>query len=586
MGVTINTAENCVCCGCSTLSKSPAVLMPFVADRAFGWKPTEIADEWGLRTLKNGMAYSVCNSMQCPQCDLVFLDIRPNESQAKALYQGYRGDDYVELRESYEPGYRERNDVMSSVINYVREIERFLYPHVKHPARILDYGGDTGRNAPFQGHNQSLHICDIGNNPPVDGAVSVDIVTARGMSYDLIVCSNVLEHVPYPLDVLADVRSMMDDETVLYIEVPCEKLVRDNGPSPKLHELKKHWHEHINFFSQNSIAAMLKATGLELVDYQVYESNNDASISHHFMVACRKIPVTDSQQPRKSKAVGWFSSESRYSQARVSIESYHEHHGHDDTKYYLLLHGAERELSQLSVPDYVTVIYAEQLNPLYHAKAHVMGGYIRCLTVDYMLDQGHDKIMVFDGDTEFFGSIDDLWDKLDEYDAIATPHRMYAPPRDGKLMCLEQFALCGNYNVGFVAFANTQNARQFVDWWTKESYDYPECNMSGGRFAEQGWFRFVGDYMDKVWICRDHGINFAFWRYDGDNFKRSEDGRWMTDGVPLRLFHYGALDFDDLGRVAVHHNRCRACPDLLRFFEEYRERVYAVNELISQAVRT
>jgi len=280
----------------------------------------------------------------------------------------------------------------------------------------------------------------------------------------------------------------------------------------------------------------------------------------------------------KPKAVGWFSSAERWFQTRVSIESYREcHEGGDDTEYYLLFCGSIRDFARISVPHFVKVVYPNQMDAYYLERMiHVgtMGGFPRCLIVEYMLRQGHSAVMAFDGDTEFLGTIDDLWDKLVTHDAIATPHRIKPPPRDGKAMCLEQFAMCGNYNVGLVGFSNTPNARQFVEWWMRESIDNPECNMGAGRFAEQGWFRFVGDYMDRVWICRDQGINFAFWRYDGEGQFRKINERWFVDGTPLRMFHYGALDWNDLGRVAVHHTRCRACPHLLKFFERYRDRVF------------
>ena len=37
-------ATQCVCCGSEKLRNSPAVLIPFVSHRTFGWKPIEIDD--------------------------------------------------------------------------------------------------------------------------------------------------------------------------------------------------------------------------------------------------------------------------------------------------------------------------------------------------------------------------------------------------------------------------------------------------------------------------------------------------------------------------------------------------------------
>jgi len=280
-------ASSCVCCGSRALKKSPAVLMPFVAHRAFGWEPVEITDDWGLKTIKNGMAYSICNSVQCGNCGHLFLDIRFNESEMKSLYDAYREKEYTELREKYEPGYQERNDRLNSGINYIPDIEQFLSPHLKFPISILDWGGDTGRNTPFKTSNKLLHIYDISNKPVViNGAVKISKVTAS-TRYDLIICSNVCEHIPYPIDIISDIKKSMGIDTVLYIEVPLEDIVRTNDAKTALHQQKKHWHEHINFFTDKSIKALLAQCGLSIIDLKVLEATAGGNSSYLYQVACK-----------------------------------------------------------------------------------------------------------------------------------------------------------------------------------------------------------------------------------------------------------------------------------------------------------
>ena len=287
------------------------------------------------------------------------------------------------------------------------------------------------------------------------------------------------------------------------------------------------------------------------------------------------------------RAAAWFTSPERWFQTRRSIDSYREQHQSDTASVCLLWCSANRDTAAHGVPDDVHVIYPDDLHGHYRENANrvgMIGGHMRPALVEYLFRMGFGHVMAFDGDTEFFAPIDDLWQTLNDFDAIATPHRLYAPPRDGKLMCLEQFALCGNYNVGLTGFASTSNARGFVDWWMHESIDTPECNMGAGRFAEQGWFRFVADYMDKVHICRDQGVNYAFWRYDAPNdvVFTEEEEYFVYDGqnrgyVPLRMFHYGALDFNNLHRVAVHHTRCEAGPGLMHLLNGYKSRVEMVH---------
>lgn len=129
---------------------------------------------------------------------------------------------------------------------------------------ILDWGGDPGENTPFRGKCKSVDILDISDKAIVPGCKKVSRESARTKKYDLIVCSNVLEHVPYPSELLLEIRRAMHQESVLYCEVPFEELMRINQVDPYLY--KKHWHEHINFFSEDSLHALAEKTGLLIIE--------------------------------------------------------------------------------------------------------------------------------------------------------------------------------------------------------------------------------------------------------------------------------------------------------------------------------
>ncbi|NQW44872.1 MAG: hypothetical protein HQ462_05640, partial [Deltaproteobacteria bacterium] len=191
-------ATQCVCCRSANLKSSPAILMPFVAHRVFDWAPVIIDESWGLTTIKSGNAYSICKSLYCSDCEFLFLDIRFCDSELSRLYDDYRGEQYNTLRESYEPEYTLRNDNLNAGIEYIKDIESFLEPHLKFPLTILDWGGDTGKNTPFKNRNEMFDIYDISNKEVIKGAKIISKKEAFSKKYKLIVCSNVLEHIPYP----------------------------------------------------------------------------------------------------------------------------------------------------------------------------------------------------------------------------------------------------------------------------------------------------------------------------------------------------------------------------------------------------
>jgi hypothetical protein len=278
-------ANQCVCCGSFNLKSSPAILMPFISHRVFGWAPVVIDDSWGLRTIRNGHAYSICKTMLCTDCGFLFLDIRFTDSELANLYRDYRGTEYNDLRESYEPGFMKRNVALKTGVDYLDKIEE---PLLKLPVRVLDWGGDTGKNTPFKRKSTTLDVYDISNAPLVSGVRRVTKQQALETDYDVVVCSNVLEHVPYPADLLSDLKKVTRQDTILYVEVPFEEVMR-NGVS-ELPEKKRHWHEHINFFSEMSLQHLLKNVGMEVLKVQTLSATIAGVDAVLWQVACRLIP--------------------------------------------------------------------------------------------------------------------------------------------------------------------------------------------------------------------------------------------------------------------------------------------------------
>jgi hypothetical protein len=283
----MHIARQCICCASEALEKSPAVLMPFVAHRVFGWTPVEITPDWGLRTAPTGHAYPLCNSVECQACGTLFLDIRFDGTEMDALYGGYRGPEYATERERFEPGYLAHNAEILVRSGGTKEQEAFLAPHVPVRPRVLDWGGDSGAHTPFRGTAGVLHVFDVSGHAVVEGASAVGRSEIAAGAYDLVVLSHVLEHIPEPADLLADVRPVLGAGTVLYVEVPHEPLVADAKGARGLAARKKHWHEHVNFFTEAGLRALLHRAGLEIVDFEVRSRWSHASFSEVLAFACR-----------------------------------------------------------------------------------------------------------------------------------------------------------------------------------------------------------------------------------------------------------------------------------------------------------
>jgi len=263
----VKIAKSCPVCLSKKISKKAAILMPFVANKVFDWEPVQINKEDNFKTLNNGTSYSVCNSIFCDNCSLLFLDIRFDNFEMKQLYKDYRNDHYIKLRENYEPGYTERNNILSVQIHYMNLIEDFIRENTGDNFKtLLDWGGESGINTPFLNKlSVNKFLYDISRNKTIHNRI-VSLDNIKNKKFDLITCLHVFEHLPYPLQALKKLSLNLNDNGYIYIEVPKESIMNENKIDKNILNNKKHWHEHINFFSIKSLSTLVKNAGLSLIN--------------------------------------------------------------------------------------------------------------------------------------------------------------------------------------------------------------------------------------------------------------------------------------------------------------------------------
>ena len=280
----LKIASSCVCCMSKSIEKTPAILMPFIAERVFDWKPVQIDKGWGLKDIKNGNAYSLCNSLSCNRCGHLFLDLRFSDSEMTKLYHNYRGPSYVAQREKYEMGYTKKNQELLRPIGYLKEIENFISKYVKKKNSIIDWGGGDGTNTPFKKSAKTLHIFDISRTN--FDSTFISFKELKKNKYDLILCRNVLEHIPWPIPFLKKISGIMNNNHFLYLDLPLEELIINSRKDRSILKNKRHWHEHINFFSKESLEETVKRSDLKIIAYKEYEYLPSKYI---FQLICKKI---------------------------------------------------------------------------------------------------------------------------------------------------------------------------------------------------------------------------------------------------------------------------------------------------------
>lgn len=274
----MRTASQCLICSHKHLRKRSGAIAPFIARR--------IWERASFRT----------NICQCPRCQFSFSESRFEPDEETRLYRDYRGPEYQALRESCEPWYtKEFNARLSTGTMEKRRaplaeiFKQHISPDIK---TILDFGGDRGDLFDGLIPGSITYVYDISGVQAAPGVRSLrTIQDCAALQFDLIGCSNVLEHVAAPRDLMADIRAISNPNTLVFVEVPRETpfgllnyakrsaqeailMVRRPRLAFSMLPLRflRQVHEHVNFFSLQALSELMEYSGFTVLARGLYQS--------------------------------------------------------------------------------------------------------------------------------------------------------------------------------------------------------------------------------------------------------------------------------------------------------------------------
>jgi hypothetical protein len=219
----------------------------------------------------------------CAACGFLFYNPRLEDAELQRLYTDYRLDAYQRMRHASEPWYTPQfNADLASPESYRKRraiLGPLLRQHlgVRSIRRVLDHGGDRGDLVAGLIEGAEAFVYDISGIPAAAGVTAVsDPLACRP---DLIINSNVLEHVGFPRAV---VQSILDaaGEGLVFLEVPCEQPTGASRIARRLAQMGvmtlAHpalaasilrpatlymMHEHVNYFTEQSLNTLFRACG-------------------------------------------------------------------------------------------------------------------------------------------------------------------------------------------------------------------------------------------------------------------------------------------------------------------------------------
>ncbi len=288
-------AEECISCGNRRLEEFlhyPAVISPFIA----------------AYVLKTQAALTYL--LECNHCSCRFFAMRFNEIEIGDLYRNYRGEQYFQIRHQYEFWYSKK--INDSIGHDVTEIQRrqhrvknYLKDKIDVAAinTVLDFGGDKGQFIPAD-LGKERYVFEISGVESVAGVTVIASEPAlMQQQFDFIMLCHVLEHYSNPSDCLDNIKKIAKkNESVVFIELPYERYDLRFVTSHRFYKKYLQWiiqfkrlfsvfdffsttvrlklnfipplgfmrlHEHISFFNEKSLTALLEKNGFSIIHCDV-----------------------------------------------------------------------------------------------------------------------------------------------------------------------------------------------------------------------------------------------------------------------------------------------------------------------------
>jgi len=194
------------------------------------------------------------------------------------------------MRYSFEPWYTKNfnQNLFSEVTMLSRRdcLKRLLAPHLreKRVRAILDFGGGRGELISDLVSGAERYVYDVSQAEPLQGIEKLkSLADCKAHRYDMIICSNVLEHVAYPRDVLREITDVASPGTLVFVEVPYESPFGYRERAKRLAQeailiamrsriawsllkvgVLNMMHEHVNFFSPAALERAMSSGVLEV----------------------------------------------------------------------------------------------------------------------------------------------------------------------------------------------------------------------------------------------------------------------------------------------------------------------------------
>ncbi len=202
---------------------------------------------------KYGLSFDV-HTVLCKHCKYIFQQERIDRETLAYLYtqdNGYDSSIDVKQTKRFLNYKQKRQQAITEAIEFVNSFEQ-------QKLNVLDVGGGIGEFTEHLVDRAHVYLADVNTSDPISPKIIKlndlleDLETK--VNFDVIIMNHVLEHVFSPTAFLQKAYSLLNDQGIVYIEVPFELY------TPILFHRIGDW-RHTAYFSRQVLTNFLRKVG-------------------------------------------------------------------------------------------------------------------------------------------------------------------------------------------------------------------------------------------------------------------------------------------------------------------------------------
>lgn len=166
------------------------------------------------------------------------------------------------------------------------------------------------------------------------------------------------------------------------------------------------------------------------------------------------------------------------------------------------------------------------------ASTSVKGQFFRYLFKRY---EGENQFIYLDPDVYVYSDLIELKEILREKPIVLCPHLLQPGNIDMELSSTAH----GVYNLGFLAVNNSQEAKDFINWWADRLFLFCYDDIGKGIFTDQKWIDLAPCFFN-VEILKHRGYDFAPWSLLDCGMYKQDDSVYIK-GDKLRFIHFSGF---------------------------------------------